>query len=219
MKTFVETHDAAKVLLIATVVASPVLEGAVTAMERARGADRGARMRAVGSSFVETATLRTKDASEGDRGTKWILVGSTILAVALGWKAAKSFPGAAISGGWPLFAIGLALVWCGIGVRLWSVATLGRFFRRVVVIQSGHRVVTEGPYRFVRHPAYLGNLIATTGLGLVFANWVSLAILILVPLLGHLPRIRVEERALEGSLGDDYVRYAANTKRLVPAVW
>ena len=121
--------------------------------------------------------------------------------------------------GWATFAIGLGLIWCGVGLRVWSIATLGRFFRRIVVVQEGHRVVSGGPYRAVRHPAYLGNLLATAGLGLVLGNWVSLAILVVIPALGHLPRILVEERELEQGLGEQYTSYAAGRKRLVPGVW
>jgi len=50
-------------------------------------------------------------------------------------------------------------------------------------------------------------------------NWISLAILIVLPALGHLPRIRVEERELERNLGEQYTNYAEARKRLVPGIW
>jgi len=141
-------------------------------------------------------------------------------AILLGWWVARQAPGADIPGsGWALVAAGLAVMWLGIALRAWSIAVLGRFFRRDVVIQHGHRVVENGPYRLVRHPAYTGNLLAAAGFGLVLANWLSLTILLVVPFLGHVPRIRVEEDALERSLGEDYRRYEARTSRLVPGIW
>ena len=218
MQTYVDSHAVARAILIVSLVASPLLEGAVTALERVR-TERGSA-RAAGGAFVETATLRTGSGSGQDRGTKWILVGSMIAAVLLGWRAAERFPGAAMPGGGALlFVFGLLMLWAGVALRLWSIGTLGRYFRRVVVIQEGHRVVTAGPYGFVRHPAYLGNLLAAAGLGIALGNWISLAILIVIPTLGHLPRIRVEERALEESLGAEYSGYAGNRKRLVPGIW
>jgi protein-S-isoprenylcysteine O-methyltransferase len=220
VQTFPESHDAAGVLLVVTVIASPLLEGLVTAVERAGSAQPAGRARAIGGAFLETTILRTGRARESDRGTKWILVGSVLAAIFLGWWAATAFPGADMPGsGWATFAIGLGLIWCGVALRVWSIATLGRFFRRIVVVQEGHRVVSGGPYRVVRHPAYLGNLLATAGLGLVLGNWVSLAILVVIPALGHLPRILVEERELAQGLGEQYTSYAAGRKRLVPGVW
>ena len=71
--------------------------------------------------------------------------------------------------------------------------------------------MTAGPYRVIRHPAYTGNLVVATGLGLALCNWLSLAVLVVVPLLGHLPRIRVEEAELERGLGKEYVVYEAST--------
>jgi protein-S-isoprenylcysteine O-methyltransferase Ste14 len=79
--------------------------------------------------------------------------------------------------------------------------------------------VTDGPYRVIRHPAYAGTLLLTAGLGLALGNWLSLALLLVVPFVGHLPRIRAEELALERSLGDAYRDYETGTRRLVPGLW
>jgi protein-S-isoprenylcysteine O-methyltransferase Ste14 len=114
---------------------------------------------------------------------------------------------------------GSATIWLGIGLRVWAIAELGRFFRRDVLIQEGHEVVAAGPYRVVRHPAYAGNLVAAVGLGLALGNSLALVILVVVPVLGHIPRIRVEEAELERFLGEPYRRYAESTARLVPGLW
>jgi len=121
--------------------------------------------------------------------------------------------------GWAWVLAGVAVIWLGIGLRVWAIEVLGRFFRRDVVIQEGHEVVTAGPFRVVRHPAYAGNLIACLGLGIALGNTLALVILVVVPLLGHIPRIRVEEAALLRALGEPYRRYAATTARIIPGVW
>jgi protein-S-isoprenylcysteine O-methyltransferase Ste14 len=177
-------------------------------------------MRIALAALFETAGARTTGAAPADRGTKRVLIGSIAIALVLGWWAARAFPGARMPGyGWIDVVIGIAAMWLGIGLRIWAIVVLGRFFRRVVVIQEGHRVVSNGPYRVLRHPAYAGNLLAAAGLGVVLANWVSLTILLVLPLLGHLPRIRVEEAELERGLGEAYRSYEARTWRLVPGVW
>jgi protein-S-isoprenylcysteine O-methyltransferase Ste14 len=76
------------------------------------------------------------------------------------------------------------------------------FFRRDVTIQEGHRVVTAGPYRVIRHPSYTANLAVAAGLGFAFVTWASLAVLLVVPFLGHLPRIHVEESELQRALSE-----------------
>jgi protein-S-isoprenylcysteine O-methyltransferase Ste14 len=123
---------------------------------------------------------------------------------------------------WPrldLFAVGIALMWIGIGLRLWAFRTLGRFFTFTVMTSDDQPVVSDGPYGFVRHPSYTGALHACAGVGLVQGNWISLAAMVVIPGIGIINRIRVEERALLGTLGEPYREYAAGRKRLMPFVW
>ena len=115
--------------------------------------------------------------------------------------------------------IGLGLLWCGIALRLWSVRTLGRYFTVIVQTSRDQPVITDGPYRLIRHPSYAGLLLAVTGVGLVIGNWWSLISLTVGMAVGLVFRIRVEERALLRDLGDDYRDYAATHKRLIPFVW
>jgi protein-S-isoprenylcysteine O-methyltransferase Ste14 len=50
-------------------------------------------------------------------------------------------------------------------------------------------------------------------------NWASLAALVVIPVLGHLPRIVVEDALLADRLGEPYRAYARTTAPLVPGVW
>lgn len=119
---------------------------------------------------------------------------------------------------WPV-AAGLALIWAGVALRVWAVLTLGRFFKMVVVVQEGHRVIDSGPYRWLRHPSYLGLILCFTGFGLAWGDWVSLAIMLGCSLAVLLVRIRVEERTLLRELGEEYAAYSRRTARLVPGVF
>ena len=104
-------------------------------------------------------------------------------------------------------------------VRVWAVWSLGRYFQRDVIVQEGHVVYRGGPYRWIRHPAYAGNLISYFGLGLALGGWVGAFTLLAIAFVGHVPRMRVEEAALSEALGDSYRDYAATTARLIPGVW
>ena len=225
MPGFLGSHHAALAILVASIVAGGVLEWIVTLRERAAttlpaqpGAAAYARL-ALGT-LAEVTLTRTSESAKEDRGTKRLIVVSAAAALLLGVLAARRAPSFELPGtGWGWFALGLALVWAGFGLRIWAIATLGRFFRRVVVVQEAHVVVRSGPYRFIRHPAYSGNLLMYAGLGFALVNLLSLAVLIVIPVVGHLPRIRVEEAELTRGLGEPYRLYAAETSRLVPGVW
>jgi protein-S-isoprenylcysteine O-methyltransferase Ste14 len=162
--------------------------------------------------------LRTRG---GENRIEWTLAA---VAVCVGLGVGIAFlalyrHAAPIGGGWVVFGLGELVLLAGLGLRYWAVLTLGRFFKVTVSIQAEHRVVRSGPYRLLRHPSYTGVLLILLGLGVVLGTWVGLAALIVLPLLGILIRIRVEERVLLAALGDEYASYAADTRRLVPGVW
>ena len=113
---------------------------------------------------------------------------------------------------------GIALIWAGMAFRLWAVLTLGAFFRTSVVLQDGHRLVTAGPYRWLRHPSYTGALITLAGLGLAFGNWGSLAAVILFPSLAIAFRIHVEERALTEQFGEAYRDFRKTRAAVIPVI-
>jgi protein-S-isoprenylcysteine O-methyltransferase Ste14 len=115
--------------------------------------------------------------------------------------------------------VGFGLLWCGIVLRLWSFRTLGRYFTFIVQTSADQPVITEGPYRVIRHPSYAGFLLAIMGVGLLIGNWWSLVALTVATTCGLVFRIEVEERALLHNLGNDYRNYAAAHKRLVPFIW
>src|SRR5438132_14191286 len=117
------------------------------------------------------------------------------------------------------FAVGIVVIWAGIGLRLWTFRTLGRYFTFTVMTSDDQPVVSHGPYRVVRHPSYAGALLACVGVGIASGSWASLAAVVMIPAIGMVNRIRIEERALLNDLGDRYRDYATRRKRLVPFVW
>jgi len=125
----------------------------------------------------------------------------------------------AIGGASVVTIVGEAVAVAGIALRVWAILTLDRFFTFVIGIVPDQRVVQHGPYRVLRHPGYAGALLAFLGVGMVLANWLSLLDLVLVPTLVLSVRITVEEAALAGSLGAEYLAYAGRTARLIPGVW
>jgi protein-S-isoprenylcysteine O-methyltransferase Ste14 len=92
------------------------------------------------------------------------------------------------------------------------------FAAPVVAIQERHRVISTGPYRFVRHPMYAGALLFFIGAPLLMGSWIGLCF---VPALAVVLAVRavLEERTLAKGL-PGYTEYAACVRfRLIPYVW
>jgi protein-S-isoprenylcysteine O-methyltransferase Ste14 len=118
------------------------------------------------------------------------------------------------------------LQWLGaagilISMWIWSwTVQANPFLANVVKIQAerGHRVVTKGPYGFVRHPFYATTLLLLPSAALMLGSWFGLAAA--VPLAGVVVlRTALEDRELHRKLGG-YADYAQRIRyRLVPWLW
>jgi protein-S-isoprenylcysteine O-methyltransferase Ste14 len=115
-------------------------------------------------------------------------------------------------------ALGLALFCAGHAMMTWSQAVLGRQFSTEVTIQPGHRLVTAGPYRRLRHPRYLGIAAFMLGTALLFRSGLGLALAAAVVAV-LLWRIPDEERLMQREFGAEWDAYAARTWRLLPYVF
>jgi len=114
--------------------------------------------------------------------------------------------------------LGVAAFVVGSVLRIWPMFVLGTRFSGLVAIQPGHELVTDGPYRHVRHPSYLGMMIGFAGWALVFRSAVGLvAVALALPLL--VQRIDAEEALLAARFGDVYTAYRRRTWRLLPWVY
>jgi protein-S-isoprenylcysteine O-methyltransferase Ste14 len=115
--------------------------------------------------------------------------------------------------------VGLLLFLAGTALSVW-VLSVNPFAEVTVRIQTdrGHRVITTGPYQYIRHPMYLGALIMFVGWPLLFASRLAFipfsAVVVLLIL-----RTALEDRTLTREL-PGYSDYAQRTRyRLIPRVW
>ncbi|SEP38256.1 Protein-S-isoprenylcysteine O-methyltransferase Ste14 [Rhodospirillales bacterium URHD0017] len=114
--------------------------------------------------------------------------------------------------------IGVTLYAVGGALRLWPVFALGRRFSGLVAIQPGHTLVTDGIYRTIRNPSYVGLLVLSLGWALAFRSLagVLLVVLMVPPLIA---RIRSEETLLRSQFGEAYAAYCSRTWRLFPGLY
>ena len=164
--------------------------------------------------------VRRKGSTANDRGTRVAITFGLVVAYGAAVVAALLFRDQAgwMLGSWHLVT-GEIIAWAGLAIRIWSIIVLGRSFRLTVEVDSDQAVVDRGPYRRVRHPSYTGLLVLAIGFGIALGDWLSLAILLVLPPIFILRRIRVEEAQLIAVMGQPYVDYTKRTKRLVPGIW
>ena len=131
------------------------------------------------------------------------------------------FNGNAPSYNLPLWAfyLGLAMMIFGEGLRQWSTVTLGRFFTAAVIITNDHKLIIRGPYKFFRHPAYIGGTIAIVGISVAVRSWGAALIALAIMLLVYAYRIHFEEQALRKEFGRTYADYAKKTPIIIPRVF
>jgi len=149
----------------------------------------------------------------------WIFLPMFLVGLAMGWiPAYQDRRNVWTIGGTSVAYAGLILLSVGTLFRLGAVRTLGPRHSVWVAVQHGHRLVTTGVYRFIRHPSYVGALLAVFGWALVFRGGVGvlLALLMVPPILS---RIEAEEQLLVAEFGEEYREYQRRTWRLAPFVY
>jgi protein-S-isoprenylcysteine O-methyltransferase Ste14 len=159
-------------------------------------------------------------AVKADRGSKMVVILTANFSIVLGYFVASWFPSMAFGRGWrEVFFAGLVVLVGGMMFRWYAIRVLGRFFTFDVAISAGQTVIETGPYRWIRHPSYLGSLVGYAGVGMTLGNWVALLVPAVCMMAAYSYRIPVEERALVAGLGQAYEEYRERTWRLVPFVY
>jgi len=118
-----------------------------------------------------------------------------------------------------LSALGIAMFLAGNLLFTWAMIS-NPYFATTVHIQDdrGHQAVTSGPYRYVRHPGYVGAILLSIGTPIVLGSWWALIPAGLAAML-FIPRAAMEDRTLQEELGG-YAEYAERVPyRLLPRVW
>lgn len=114
---------------------------------------------------------------------------------------------------------GIVMMLAGLMLRIWAIRVLGAFYTRTLRTSAEQRLVEEGPYRLVRNPGYLGDILLWLGAGFASANWIVLATIAFPMLRAYRSRIKAEEAMLAEAFPQEYDGYARRTWRLIPFVY
>ena len=170
----------------------------------------------IGSNLVPKLRRKGSKIDYRDKGSQYIFTGSIFLSVAISFLFALlkilMLPA------WITY-IGTSLMVLGIVIRQWSVAILGSFFSSTVGIQKGQKIVTTGPYTFVRHPSYTGSFFITMGFGIALQSLAAIIVILCLSSFVFSHRITLEENVLITEFGNDYIEYSKKTKMLIPYIY
>lgn len=108
---------------------------------------------------------------------------------------------------------GLLVMVLGYAIFIWSVVARGRYATSWQM-PADHKLVDWGPYRYVRHPSYLGYFLMFIGFLLLWQNALALIPLIAIP--GYLLITRSEEKMLVAKFGNKYVQYQKHVGQFLP---
>lgn len=109
--------------------------------------------------------------------------------------------------------LGLSVMGVGFILFEWSVLARGRHSVSWGMPEN-HELITTGPYRYIRHPSYMGYFLMFTGLLLAWLNVAAAIPLIAIP--GYLEVAGVEEELLVARFGEKYMKYMETTGRFIP---
>jgi protein-S-isoprenylcysteine O-methyltransferase Ste14 len=114
---------------------------------------------------------------------------------------------------------GLILILLGSMLFIWGRRTLGSYYSGHVSVVEGQPLVQNGPYRFIRHPAYMGYLLIAAGMAVGYSSLTGFIVIPILLLPAVLYRLSVEDKLLSEHFGDPFKEYASKTARLIPGIW
>lgn len=117
------------------------------------------------------------------------------------------------------------LRWLAAGVTIlciplawWVFRSIGNNISETVLTKRTHQLVTEGPYRWIRHPLYAVSMLLLLSLSVIASNWFLALYWLLTVLAFRLIIIPKEEEFLIKAFGDQYLSYRQRTGALVPKI-
>ncbi len=105
-----------------------------------------------------------------------------------------------------LFYAGVPLILLGIAVRLWASGH----------VKKNKALATDGPYAYVRHPQYVGNITLGFGFALASGLWWGLPLFLGIVLLFYPPAVHKEDEKLHKAFEKDWEKWSAETRALLP---
>jgi protein-S-isoprenylcysteine O-methyltransferase Ste14 len=100
-----------------------------------------------------------------------------------------------------------------------AVRTLGKQWAVAARLVEGHKLITEGPYAYVRNPIYTGMFGMLIATGLAMEHWIATIVAVVVFAVGLVIRMRTEENLLRAAFGQEFEDYARRVPAVIPGIY
>lgn len=100
-----------------------------------------------------------------------------------------------------------------------AIRTLGKQWALRARLVEGHKLITEGPYAWVRNPIYTGMLGMLIATGLAMEHWLATVVAVPIFVVGLVVRVRSEEKLLRAAFGEEFKDYARRVPAVLPGVF
>jgi protein-S-isoprenylcysteine O-methyltransferase Ste14 len=161
---------------------------------------------------AKKSTFRKRD--KGSLLIFWIIIG---LSLTSGFNLAKFHDWEFVN--FLTASAGIAMILAGLVLRWIAILQLKEAFTVNVAVSVNHMLKTDGLYRNIRHPSYLGLFLIMTGQALTMNTLISFIVVFVPICLAILYRINIEEKLLEEFFGDTYRSYKLKTSRIIPFIY
>lgn len=168
--------------------------------------------------YTHSKQKKTVKIDTSDLGTKWLLYLNFVFCLIVSfWCVSQKAPFYIRKLMLPAYfeKIGMLIMVFGICIRIKAVLTLKKAFTLTVQISKEQHLVTDGMYKFVRHPAYTGSILSLLGLSIILKNLFAILIVLICSLVCYKIRINVEEAILQTY----FKKYKKNTYKLFPYIF
>jgi protein-S-isoprenylcysteine O-methyltransferase Ste14 len=115
----------------------------------------------------------------------------------------------------PYIYLGILPLLVGVLVNIWCSSMFEREKTTVKPFQEPSRLIVAGPYRFSRHPMYLGMVLALAGLAILLGTLLAMLVAPVFAWLMESRFIGAEEKSMEETFGDAYLEYKARVRRWI----
>lgn len=102
-------------------------------------------------------------------------------------------------------------------IQVWAFKTMGENYSQEVLIYRHHKLVTKGPFKFIRHPQYISQILLDLGAGAATLSFLVIPLaMIEIPLL--VMRASLEERLLEKHFKEEFLKYKSKSGCMLPFI-